>query len=424
MNSLKKYIPDGTQDILFKECKYKIDIEGILRKCYSQCGFLEVITPTLEFYDVFNSENQPIEQEKMYKFFDNHGRIMVLRPDMTTPICRIAATKLKESIYPLKLCYTSNIFRVNENWNAKMSEFTQSGIEIIGIDNYRADAEGILMAIKALKAVGLKDFKVELGQAEFFKALIEDIDITDDEIESLRKLVENKNFIALKEFLDVRQNIIDKNTLNILKKLPELFGGIEVLNIAKNLTNNKKALKALTNINEVYNIIDKIGLSNHISIDLGMVHHINYYTGIIFRGYVDEIGTDILSGGRYDNLVEQFGMNLSATGFAINVDSILLALDKQGKLNKNLESDFVVYYENESLASRAYDVSDKLRENGYQVEISLFECEKNTVEYSKQKGISIVLSLIDNVSVKVYDIVKNNEYITEIEKLIELYAQG
>lgn len=419
MNSLKKYIPEGTQDILLRECKYKTDIEDKLRKSYSQSGFLQVVTPTLEFYDVFNSENQPIEQEKMYKLFDNHGRIMVLRPDMTTPICRVAATKLKDSFYPLKLCYNSNIFRVNENWKAKMSEFTQSGIEIIGIDNYKADAESILTAIKALKDAGLSNFKIELGQAEFFKALIENIEITENEIEDLRKLVENKNYIALKEFLDKRQNSVDGDNLNILKKLPELFGGIEVLNIAKALTKNEKALKALNNINEVYNMIDNIGLSNYLFIDLGMVQHINYYTGIIFRGYVDEIGTDILSGGRYDNLVDQFGISLPATGFAINVDSILLALEKQGKECEKLASDFVVYYE-DAFVSKAYKLADILRKNGYQVELSLFQSEKLTVEYAEKKEILKVISLMDNEAIKIYDIRKKDEQLIKIDDIYQI----
>ena len=120
MVNLKKYIPEGTRDILFEECSAKIEIENLLRNVYINHGYHEVISPTLEFYDVFNLENQPITQEKMYKLFDNQGRILVLRPDMTTPIGRIAATKINEEIYPIKLCYNSNIFRVNENLNGKL----------------------------------------------------------------------------------------------------------------------------------------------------------------------------------------------------------------------------------------------------------------------------------------------------------------
>ena len=132
MINWKRYIPEGTRDILFHECSKKIELENILRKVYIDSGFLEVISPTLEFYDVFNGQNATLPQEKMYKLFDNQGRILVLRPDMTTPIARIAATKLRDMPHPLKLCYTSNVYRLNESLNGKNSEFTQSGIEIIG----------------------------------------------------------------------------------------------------------------------------------------------------------------------------------------------------------------------------------------------------------------------------------------------------
>ena len=104
MQRWKKSIPDGTRDILFGDCADKIDIEQKLRKLYLQRGYVDIITPTIEFYDVFDDENIWDEQENMYKLFDNKGRILVLRPDITTPIARISGTKLRESYYPLRFC--------------------------------------------------------------------------------------------------------------------------------------------------------------------------------------------------------------------------------------------------------------------------------------------------------------------------------
>lgn len=406
MNNLKRYIPDGTQDMLFDECKNKVNIENILRNTFIDGGYEEVVTPTLEFYDVFNTENQPIGQEKMYKLFDNHGRIMVLRPDVTTPIARVAATKLKGSIYPLKLFYSCNIFRVNENLNAKMSEITQTGIEIIGIDNFRADAESIIIAIKSLLNIGLKNFKIELGQADFFKGLVEDIKLESEELERLRKLVENKNYVALREFIDTHSDSIGKDTKEVLKKLPELFGTVEVLNEAGKLTRNDKALKALENIREIYKVINETGFGSYIAIDLGMVQHINYYTGIIFRGYVDEIGKDILSGGRYDNLIEQFGERLSATGFAIDVDTILSALYKQGNTIKNNAMEYMVFFESPYF-SEAYDLVNKIQGKGIKAELSLLDNEDETVKYATLKKIKKVVSFKETGFIELHDI-KNN----------------
>lgn len=385
----KRYIPEGTKDTLFEECVQKIEIEDILRKTYVESGYQEVISPTLEFYDVFIGENATLPQEKMYKLFDNQGRILVLRPDMTTPIARIAATKFQDASYPLKLCYTSNIYRVNERLNGKNSEITQSGIEIIGIKSLKADVEAIIMGINALIKCGLKDFKIELGQAEFFKAVIEDVTIAEEDRENLIKYVENKNIAALSEFVEEKSNEIGENALLMLKELPRLFGDIKVLDRAEELTDNAKVLSAIESIRKVYKIIESAGYGEYLSVDLGMVQHLNYYTGIIFRGYAHGVGGNILSGGRYDNLIGQFGLEKPATGFALYVDSIIQALDNKEKNNR----DKVLIYYNEESFGEAYKKAEELRKNNIIAEMSLLDSENEAVDYAKKKGISKVIKV-------------------------------
>ncbi|WPC40809.1 ATP phosphoribosyltransferase regulatory subunit [Clostridium sp. JS66] len=390
MISWKRYIPEGTKDTLFEECTRKVEIENILRKTYTCSGFLEVKSPTLEFYDVFSGESSTLAQEKMYKLFDNHGRILVLRPDMTTPIARIAATKLKEVTHPLRLCYTSNVYRVNESLNGKNSEITQSGIEIIGVKNLKADAEAIITGITALINCGVEDFKVELGHAEFFKAIIEDVNIDDEEKEKLRVYIENKNFTALSEFLDKNRNSMNKDTLKILKELPKLFGNMDILDVVCTVTDNEKALEAINDIKAVYEIIKDAGLGNYVSVDLGMVHYLNYYTGIIFRGYAEGVGGNILSGGRYDNLIKQFGEQQEATGFAVNVDSIISALENSGQINESKVKKILIYYKNADF-KKAYDKALKLREDGSIAELSLFDSQKEAEEYAKEKEMEFII---------------------------------
>ncbi|AKN29349.1 ATP phosphoribosyltransferase [Clostridium carboxidivorans P7] len=390
MISWKRYIPEGTKDTLFEECTRKVEIENILRKTYTCSGFLEVKSPTLEFYDVFSGESSTLAQEKMYKLFDNHGRILVLRPDMTTPIARIAATKLKEVTHPLRLCYTSNVYRVNESLNGKNSEITQSGIEIIGVKSLKADAEAIITGITALINCGVEDFKVELGHAEFFKAIIEDVNIDDEEKEKLRVYIENKNFTALSEFLDKNRNSMNKDTLKILKELPKLFGNMDILDVVCTFTDNEKALEAINDIKAVYEIIKDAGLGDYVSVDLGMVHYLNYYTGIIFRGYAEGVGGNILSGGRYDNLIKQFGEQQEATGFAVNVDSIISALENCGQINESKVKKILIYYKNADF-KKAYDKALKLREDGSIAELSLFDSQKEAEEYAQEKGMEFII---------------------------------
>lgn len=390
MVSWKRYIPEGTRDMLFDECSKKIKVEDTLRKTYINSGFLEIISPTLEFYDVFSGENSTLPQEKMYKLFDNQGRILVLRPDMTTPIARLAATKLKDAPHPLKLCYTSNIYRMNESLNGKNSEITQSGIELIGIDSIRADVEVIITGISALLSCGLHNFKIELGHAEFFKAIVENVALEDEVKEKLRRYIENKNFTALSEFLEERKAKLDEKTLYILKELPKLFGDIKILDKASGLTDNPKALEALETIREIYRIIEEAGLSDYLSVDLGMVQDLNYYTGIVFRGYASGVGGSILSGGRYDNLICQFGEEQPATGLAIDVDSILVALQND---NEEESREKVLIYYKEGFFREAYKKALNLRKSGIITELSLIDSYEEALKYANKKGINSIIEI-------------------------------
>ncbi|MBK5241194.1 ATP phosphoribosyltransferase regulatory subunit [Clostridium sp.] len=417
MNNWKTHIPEGSRDIIFEDCSNKIEIVNKLRKLYINSGYLEVLSPTLEFYDVFQGDTTSIEQEKMYKLFDNVGRILVLRPDMTTPIARIAATKLKDSLYPLRICYSGNIFRVNENWDGKISEVTQSGIEILGSESQKSDAEVIITAIQALLAIGVKKFELEIGQAEFFKGLIEDIELDSDEMERLRELVESKNFGALREFIEEKESRLGTDNLEALKKLPELFGGIEILAKARGLTKNKRAVAAIDTIEKIYERIESVGLGEYISIDLGMVQQINYYTGIIFRGYSSKVGTTIISGGRYDNLTSKFGVSMPAVGFAIDVDNILSVLEKQGNNNEGLKQNFLIHYVNSQVGS-ACTLASLIRSKGFVAELGLFEEKEKALNYGQQKNIDKMICMYENEKVQIIDIKSKKSVSEDLEKFI------
>jgi ATP phosphoribosyltransferase regulatory subunit len=418
LNNWKRHIPEGSRDILFDDCSNKIEIINTLRKLYINSGFLEVISPTLEFYDVFQGDTVSIEQEKMYKLFDNEGRILVLRPDMTMPIARIVATKLKDSLYPLRICYSGNIFRKNENWEGKISEMTQSGIEIIGSESPKADAEVIITAIQALLAIGVRKFELEIGQAEFFKGLTEDIELDYDEMERLRGFVESKNFGALREFIEEKEAILGTANVEALKKLPELFGDIEILKTARMLTQNKRALVAIDTIEKIYERIESVGLGAYISIDLGMVQHIDYYTGITFRGYSSEVGTTIISGGRYDNLISKFGVPMPAVGFAIDVDNILSVLEKQGNNNGKAKSKFLIHYES-SLIRSACKLSAQIRAKGFVAELSLFEEKEKNLSYGELKNIDKMICISQDEKVEVIDIKNKKSFNVDVEEFIK-----
>ncbi|MBV4450668.1 ATP phosphoribosyltransferase regulatory subunit [Clostridium tyrobutyricum] len=383
MENWKRYIPEGAKDLIFEECSKKVEIQNILRQTYIDAGFLEISSPLLEFYDVFNYDKTIFKQENMYKLFDKQGRMMVLRPDMTTPAVRISATKLKRAPHPLKLCYTENIYRENENLNGKDMEIAQSGIEILGAESIKADAEIVTTAIRALLKCGLKEFKIELGQINFFKSIIKETEMDDEKEKLLKYYVENKNFTALENFIEENGCCINKKDRCLFREISKLFGGIEILDRAASMTDNSGALESINNVRELYNAVCDAGYKNYISVDLGMIQNIDYYTGIIFRGYAQGVGDSILSGGRYDNLAKQFGDDECATGLAIDVDSIMKAIDSVDEYGIHKKKIFI-YYKKENYA-KAYAKAEELRKKDAIVEMSIFDNESEARKYCDLK---------------------------------------
>ncbi|HIY20913.1 MAG TPA: ATP phosphoribosyltransferase regulatory subunit [Candidatus Flavonifractor merdigallinarum] len=308
--------PEGTRDRLFAECRDRRSAQGALVDLFCRRGYSEVSTPEVEFYDLFLQSGNPIPQESMLKIIDRSGKIMVMRPDCTTPIARVAATKLKAVPLPQRLYYDETVFRSGDQHRGGSSEIAQCGVELIGAAGKKADLEIVAMAVDALRACGLTRFHIELGHAGFFRSLAAGMDMTEEQVEEMRRLIEGKSFAALAEYLKPWQG---QAGCAALLRLSRLFGGVEVLDEAQQLAGQNAALSYLR---ELYDILNAAGYGQYLRFDLGLVHQIDYYTGVVFRGYVEGAGDAVLSGGRYDTLMGDFGRNAPATGFAVDVDAV------------------------------------------------------------------------------------------------------
>ena len=308
--------PEGTRDRLFAECRDRRSAQGALVDLFCRRGYSEVSTPEVEFYDLFLQSGNPIPQESMLKIIDRSGKIMVMRPDCTTPIARVAATKLKAVPLPQRLYYDETVFRSGDQHRGGSSEIAQCGVELIGAAGKKADLEIVAMAVDALRACGLTRFHIELGHAGFFRSLAAGMDMSEEQVEEMRRLIEGKSFAALAEYLKPWQG---QAGCAALLRLSRLFGGVEVLEEAQQLAGQNAALNYLR---ELYDILSAAGYGQYLRFDLGLVHQIDYYTGVVFRGYVEGAGDAVLSGGRYDTLMGDFGRNAPATGFAVDVDAV------------------------------------------------------------------------------------------------------
>ena len=218
--------PEGTRDRLFAECRGRRRVRQALTGLFQGRGYGEVSTPEVEFYDLFLQSGSPLPQEAMLKIIDRGGRIMVMRPDCTTPIARVAATKLKNLPLPQRLYYDQTVFRSGDAHRGGSSEIAQCGVELIGAAGARADLEVVALAVDALRSCGLTDFHVELGHAGFFRNLAARMEMDEDEVERMRALIEGKNFAALNDLLEPYG---DRPACQALRRLSRLFGGVEVL---------------------------------------------------------------------------------------------------------------------------------------------------------------------------------------------------
>ena len=361
--SKKNTIPEGTRDLILDECIIKRNLERNVDGLFEKWGYKEVITPTLEFYETFNYNSQSLREEDMYKFFDNRGRILVLRPDMTIPIARVMETKLKDVGLPIKLRYTSNVFRVHESLGGKRNEYTDCGVEFIGLEDKKSDLEILVLALEALKKLGLKDFKLEIGNIGFFNGAFKNLEIDQEYKEIIARFIEDKNLKNLEDYLadlDIKEDY--KKFFN---KLPWMFGDKQVLEEAKKLAFNEDIKENLEYLEMLYLELKELGYGENVTFDLGMVPGLNYYTGIIFRGYGEGVGNTLLRGGRYDNLINVFKNSIPAVGFSIDINSVIPIV----KLNNNLkENEYKIYYckKNKIEAIRK---SEELRSNGYIVDL-------------------------------------------------------
>ena len=312
--------PEGTRDRLFSECQERRQVQSRLTRLFRQRGYLEVSTPDTEYYDLFALSGSAIPQERMVKVWDPSGKICVMRPDSTTPIARVAATKLCSVPLPQRLYYDQTVYRANPAHNGGSREIPQCGVELIGAKGMKADLEIIVTAIDALRSCGAPRFHVELGHAGFFRDLASRLEVGEERLEEIRALIEGKNFAALNALLAPYNGNPASDALN---RLSRLFGGTEVLTEAEKLAGKTEAVDYLRACSDE---LSAAGYGQYVRFDLGMVHQIDYYTGVVFRGYVEGAGEAVLSGGRYDHLVEVFGREAQATGFAVDVDAVARTL--------------------------------------------------------------------------------------------------
>lgn len=379
-------LPSGTKDKLFREANGAYQLEQQVNQIVQYRGYQRVETPLIEFEDVFQSDEM---EGVLYRFFDKQGRLLVLRPDMTMPIGRVAATAGIQP--PLKLSYSGRVFRFNNEMTGEQNELTQAGIELIGFSSIKAELECISCAVEILTELNIPNFHFELGHAGILHEIALFLKLNGDEKRTLREALSNKNLSALKAFVQQHPSDLD----HFIEALPKLFGEVtEVLNRAVEILPKGTAMAPI--LEEITRMAELIRLTLpdiSLTVDLGSVALMDYYTGILFNGYADLIPEVFLRGGRYDHLVEQFGhTRIPAVGLGINLDTLVTLQYRLGILAELKRAKVLVHSSLEELSAAQAFV--RQNENS---ELSLFDTWEEAVAYGKKWQYDEVLLIQDEI---------------------------
>lgn len=377
------HTPGGVRDIYGMECVRRLELKEKLHRVLHAHGFRDIQTPTFEYFDIFSKEKGTVPSSHMFKFVDRGNNTLVLRPDITPSIARCVAKYYREEQMQLRFCYTGNTFVNTPPYKGKLQEVTQLGAELVNDDSSDADAEMIALTIECLLESNLKEFQLEVGHAELLRGLVEEAGLGEEETANLFELIESKNFFGVEELLD--RLPVAGGLKEIFLALPQLLGDLQkAAEFVRARTGNEKVDKALDRLEKLEEIIRLYGFEQYVTIDLSMLSNYSYYTGVIFRAYTYGNGEALVSGGRYDGLLGQFGKNASAIGMGLVLDQLMLALERQKLFGQEQLGGVILLYEREN-REKALSEAARLRKEGKAVQLLRKSSRKSLEDYRQYK---------------------------------------
>ncbi|MDR1559685.1 MAG: ATP phosphoribosyltransferase regulatory subunit [Clostridiales bacterium] len=323
MKDNKRHTPDGFKDSLPGPYQFKLKLKQKIENTFYLAGYSPISSPMLEYAEVFEGAGSAPPRQ-MYRLIDREGDVLTLRSDMTPPVARIAATNYTPADLPLRFYYTENAFRCHQSYKGKAGEFTESGVELLG-GGAEADAEVIALAVNCLRAAGLTEFRVYMGHAGFFRGALEESGMAEEDKAAALRHIAGHNIVAAEALL--RGKKLSYGLIKLTERLNMLTGDAGILDEAGGLVHNETSALAVSALREIYDALTDYGLTEYILFDLGMTGTLDYYTGAVFRVYARGTGFSLLDGGRYDNLVKQYGQDFPAVGFSLKLDNLAAILD-------------------------------------------------------------------------------------------------
>jgi ATP phosphoribosyltransferase regulatory subunit len=286
-----------------------------MRAVFEDAGYGEVHTPALEYEEVLRRGEERAAGAR-YRTFDEQGDVLALRSDMTIPIARVVATRYADAEPPLRFCYFAHAWRAVERGVGEPREFLQGGLELIGASAPEGEAEVLALTIAALEEAGLRRHRVGVGDGSLYRGLLRELGVDESMHLPLLECLSSRDLVGL-DMLVSRLDGLGERERSLLVSLPELRGGVEVLDRAEGV--------ALEGLRELHELLAERGVADRVIFDLGLVRELGYYTGAVFEVYDPAVGFALGGGGRYDDLLGRFGRALPACGVGLDLQRVHLA---------------------------------------------------------------------------------------------------
>jgi ATP phosphoribosyltransferase regulatory subunit len=306
------------------EARLRRTIEDAAMSVFEGWSYEEVITPSVDYYDLFEQGMGQAEAQRGFRFTDSDGRLLALRPDVTSSVARVAATLLADRPRPLRFCYAAPVFRQQPQSHAEWRrENTQLGCELIGAGGKQADLEVLRLAAEILTRLNLQSsYCITINNVEFFNGIAAELNLDAPAREQFRRLIDTREAAELERFL--------KHDGRAFSQLTQLTGKRDVIQAARRLIDNDRSAAALDSLEDLWSEIESLGLHDSFEIDLGDVPSLDYYTGLSLKIYVHGAGASVGRGGRYDGLTGNFGRAEPAVGFVLNLDALTEVVGRRG----------------------------------------------------------------------------------------------
>lgn len=406
-------LPYGLRDIFPSESEERNNIKGIISDEFKKWGYGEVKTPVIEYTKNISIGVGKDWKDRLINFFDIDGSLVSLRSDMTIPIARLAGMRIKREQLPVRFCYFADSFRQSEIQKGIRRVYNQAGLEFIGSSNsVMSDTEILIILINILNGIDIQEYRIGLGHVEFIEGLCDWFKYGLKEREYVRKMIFTKNFVELEDFLNKKSK--DKTDLFIklmqpesdIKKISKLVSGV----------NEPKVIKSLGYLKKIYGNLSELGYQESLITDFSIIRDFSYYTGLLFEVYCPGVTSILGSGGRYDGLIKEFGLDVPATGFALDID---LAHKAARKAKKKESFRILLNCASDKKSIELVKMACRLRCSDVIVELC-FEKISNLKTFAKEKKFDLLVEVEkDFEKARVTDVGRNIETVKKIKDLIK-----